>query len=159
MHTTRVGLRGGGEGVGSVRRPVLPIVGGMCPSLAAYFSFLLMAFFPRWSDHADGCSGIDGCGFARGFCIDRVLVVVWMGVVWWAELEFASPVVGVFLRVWDRGLFRLSLSGLIICVLSRWFVNFRSIWWFPNRSVAGRLAYSGFCFVGLFLCWCMSLTL
>ncbi|GMN38734.1 hypothetical protein TIFTF001_007966 [Ficus carica] len=81
-----------------------------------------------------------------GFCVDRVLVVVW-----WADLAFASPVVGVFLRVWDRGLLRLSPSRLITCVLFHWFVDFRSIWWFPSRLVAGRLAYFGFCSMGLSL--------
>ncbi|GMN68989.1 hypothetical protein TIFTF001_038042 [Ficus carica] len=73
-----------------------------------------------------------------GFCVDRVLAVVWLGVIWWANLAFASPIVGVILHVWDRGLFRLFSSGLIICVLSYWFVDFISIWWFPSRSVACR---------------------
>ncbi|GMN41585.1 hypothetical protein TIFTF001_010805 [Ficus carica] len=53
-----------------------------------------------------------------GFCIDlvfvdRVLAVVWLGVVWWVDITFASPIVGVFLRVWDRRLLRLPPSGLI----------------------------------------------
>ena len=50
--------------------------------------------------------------------IDRVLVVVWLGVIWWTDLAFVSPVVGVFLRVWDRGSLQLSSSGVITCVLS-----------------------------------------
>ncbi|GMN51000.1 hypothetical protein TIFTF001_020159 [Ficus carica] len=66
----RARLRGGGEGVGSVRGPALPVVGGVCPSRAAGFSSLLLAFVPQWSYRADGCSSIDGCGFAGGFCVD-----------------------------------------------------------------------------------------
>ena len=67
-----------------------------------------------------------------GFCVDldfvdRVLIVVWLGVVWWVDLAFALPIVGVFLRVWDRGSLWFSPSGRIIYVLSRWFVDFRSI--------------------------------
>ena len=36
------------------------------------------------------------------FCVDlvfvvRVLAIVYLGIVWWANLAFASPVVGVFL--------------------------------------------------------------
>ncbi|GMN45056.1 hypothetical protein TIFTF001_014240 [Ficus carica] len=100
VDTTRVGLWGGGEGVGLMRGPALPVVGGMCPSRAVGFSSFLLAFFPRWSDRTDGCSGVDGRGFAG--------VVVWLGDVWWADLAFTSPVVGVFIRDWDRGLLRLS---------------------------------------------------
>ncbi|GMN68919.1 hypothetical protein TIFTF001_037969 [Ficus carica] len=75
------------------------------------------------------------------------------------DLAFVSPVVRVFLCVWDRGLLRISPSGLITYVLSRRFVDFRSIWWFPSRSVAGRLSYSEFYYVGLSLCWCLALAL
>ncbi|GMN64536.1 hypothetical protein TIFTF001_033609 [Ficus carica] len=132
VDTTRVGLSSDGEGVGSVRGLALPVVVGVCPSRAVSFSSLLLAFFQQWSDRANGCSDVDGCGFAGVFCVDldfvdRVLVVVWLGVVWWADLACVSPIVGVFLRVWDRGSLRLSPSGRIIYVLSRWFVDFRSI--------------------------------
>ncbi|GMN60903.1 hypothetical protein TIFTF001_029989 [Ficus carica] len=153
VDTIRAGLRCGGEGVGSVRGPVLPIVGGVCPSRAANFSSLLLAFFSRWSNRTDGCSGVNGRGFTEGcngslfsfvcfmclfviraevfpliprvgFCVDlgfvdRILAIVWLGDVWWVDLAFVSPVVGVFLRVWDRGSLRLSPRWLITYVLSR----------------------------------------
>ncbi|GMN61872.1 hypothetical protein TIFTF001_030954 [Ficus carica] len=77
----RAGLRGGGEGVGVGAQACIAIVGGVCPSHAADFSSLLLAFFPRWSDCIDGCSGIDEHGFAGGcngssffFCMFSVFV-------------------------------------------------------------------------------------
>ncbi|GMN57147.1 hypothetical protein TIFTF001_026257 [Ficus carica] len=103
---------GGGEGVGSVRGPALLVVGGVCPSCTAGFPSLLLAFFPRWAEDSPPVSRI-------GFCVNWVLAVVWLGVIWWADLAFTSPVVGVFLRVWDRGSLWLSPSELITCVLSR----------------------------------------
>ncbi|GMN39500.1 hypothetical protein TIFTF001_008726 [Ficus carica] len=72
VNTIRVGLCGGGEGVGSVRGPALPIVGGVHPLRAADFSSLLLAFFPRWSYRTDGCFGVDGCGYAGGGSCVRV---------------------------------------------------------------------------------------
>ncbi|GMN37062.1 hypothetical protein TIFTF001_006513 [Ficus carica] len=93
-----------------------------------------------------------------GFCVNLGFVDPVLVVVWWVDLAFASPVVGVFLRVWNRGLVRIFPSGLITCMLSHWFMDFRSIWWF-SRSVAGQLAYSEFCSVALSLCWCLSLAL
>ncbi|GMN52456.1 hypothetical protein TIFTF001_021611 [Ficus carica] len=108
----RAGLRDGGEGVGSMRGPALLVVGGVCPSSAVSLPSLLLTFFTRWSDRVDGCSGVDERGFV-------------------GDLAFASSVVGVFLRVWDKG----SLWLLLTC----------------------RLAYSEFCSVGLSICWYLSL--
>ena len=58
-----------------------------------------------------------------GFCVDlgfvdRILVVVWLGVIWWVDIAFAPPVIGVFLRAWDRRSLQFSPNGLITCVLS-----------------------------------------
>ncbi|GMN41110.1 hypothetical protein TIFTF001_010335 [Ficus carica] len=97
LNTMRAGLWGSGEGVGSVHGPALLVMGGVCPSSAVDFPSLLLAFFLRWSDCANGCSNVDGRGFAGGFCVDLGFVDWVLVVVWWADLAFASPIVGVFL--------------------------------------------------------------
>ncbi|GMN54673.1 hypothetical protein TIFTF001_023808 [Ficus carica] len=79
VDTTKAGLRGGGEGVGSVRGPALPVVGGVCPSRAIGFSSLLLAFFPRWSDRTASCSGVDRAEASPlvprvGFCVNLSFV-------------------------------------------------------------------------------------
>ena len=95
VDTMRVGLRDSGEGVGSVCGPALPGMGGVCPSRTTSFYSLLLAFFPQWSDRADGCSGIDGCGFTEGcsgspffFCLFMCLFVIR------AEVSLKVPRVG-----------------------------------------------------------------
>ena len=60
-------MLGDGEGVRLVCGPTLLVNGGVCPSSIAGFPSLLLAFFMRWSDRADSCFDVDGCGFAGGF--------------------------------------------------------------------------------------------
>ncbi|GMN30876.1 hypothetical protein TIFTF001_003010 [Ficus carica] len=99
-----LGCGDGGEGVGSVRELALPVMGDECPSHATDFSSLLLAFFPRWSNSTMVSSVLTGVALLK------VLAIVWLGIVWWADFAFAPPVVGFFLRVWYRRLLQLFLN-------------------------------------------------
>lgn len=53
---------------------------------------------------------------------NRFKAIVWLGIVWWAELAFAPPFVGDLLRCWHRGSLRHPPSGLITYMTSHWFI-------------------------------------
>ncbi|GMN56132.1 hypothetical protein TIFTF001_025255 [Ficus carica] len=107
MDTTRAGLRSGGEGVGSMRGPVLPIVGGLRPSRTASFPPCC------WLSFLNGPITPMVASALMGVALPKVFVLIWVllirfshclaGCCLVADLAFMSSVVGVFLCVWDRG--------------------------------------------------------
>ncbi|GMN61324.1 hypothetical protein TIFTF001_030421 [Ficus carica] len=59
------------------------------------------------------CRALAGLVIAAGFVLRRssgrtshLIIVDMLGLVWWAELVSASPLVGALLCVWDRGVFQ-----------------------------------------------------
>ncbi|GMN61259.1 hypothetical protein TIFTF001_030356 [Ficus carica] len=59
------------------------------------------------------CRALAGLVIAAGFVLrqssgrtSHLIIVDMLGLVWWAELVSASPLVGALLCVWDRGVFQ-----------------------------------------------------
>ncbi|GMN52883.1 hypothetical protein TIFTF001_022040 [Ficus carica] len=92
VDTTRAGLQGGGEGVGSVHGHALPVVGGVCPSRAASFSSLC------WHSFRDGP-------------IAPLVAPALMGVALLEGIASAFPEWTNYLRVVPIGLWTLGPFG------------------------------------------------
>ncbi|GMN74604.1 hypothetical protein TIFTF001_053182 [Ficus carica] len=100
-------------------RELRQCVGLHCPSWVACVPHTQSVFPPCcWASFQDSPIAPMVASSLMGVTLAKVAV---------ADLAFPSPVLGVFLRAWDRGFLRLSPSGLITYVLSRWFMDFRLV--------------------------------
>ncbi|GMN53384.1 hypothetical protein TIFTF001_022519 [Ficus carica] len=90
------------------------LMGVALPKVAVVHLFSFVWFMCLFVSRAEVSPLVSHVGFCVDMdFVDRVLVVVWLTVVWLADLAFALPVIGVFLHAWDRRSLQLSSSGLI----------------------------------------------